>query len=455
MYTLSSKLKLVSIIFMVLGIVGLAYGFLAAPSTVEEAQEIMASKGEHGQEHAISHEESDAEIADHGATEPYLEKINEESSKMDVEESEHGDEHNEHLLHQLQTRPWAALFVAAFFFFMIALGTLVFNAIQYVASAGWSPVLYRVLEGITTYLLPGSIIVVLIVIFAGTHFFPWQNEELVAKDEILQGKAGYLNFPFFVIRAILYLVIWNVYRYFARKNSLAQATASDYTPYKKNFKLSVFFLLLFITTESMMAWDWFMSLTPHWYSTLFAWYIFASMFVSAITVIALVVIFLKRAGHLPFVNDSHLHDLAKFIFAFSIFWTYLWFSQFMLIWYANIPEEVAYFTMRIEEYNLLFFGMLVLNFVFPILMLMNTDFKRVPFFVVMVGVIVLIGHYIDIFLLVMPSTVGPYWSFGIPEIAGIFFFLGLFVFVVGTGLGKVSLYPKGDPFLKESENYHY
>jgi len=338
---------------------------------------------------------------------------------------------------------------------MIALGTLVFNAIQYVASAGWSPVLYRVLEGITTYLLPGSIIVVLIVIFAGTHFFPWQNEELVAKDEILQGKAGYLNFPFFVIRAIFYLLIWNVYRYFARKNSLAQATASDYTPYKKNFKLSVFFLLLFITTESMMAWDWFMSLTPHWYSTLFAWYIFASMFVSAITVIALVVIFLKRAGHLPFVNDSHLHDLAKFIFAFSIFWTYLWFSQFMLIWYANIPEEVAYFTMRIEEYNLLFFGMLVLNFVFPILMLMNTDFKRVPFFVVMVGIIVLIGHYIDIFLLVMPSTVGPYWSFGIPEIAGIFFFLGLFVFVVGTGLGKVSLYPKGDPFLKESENYHY
>jgi len=205
----------------------------------------------------------------------------------------------------------------------------------------------------------------------------------------------------------------------------------------------------------MMAWDWFMSMTPHWYSTLFAWYVFATMFVSAITTIALVTIFLKGKGFLPFVNDSHLHDLAKFIFAFSIFWTYLWFGQFMLIWYANIPEEVTYFIIRIQEYNLLFWSMLVLNFVFPILILMNSDYKRIPWFVVMAGVLLLVGHYIDVFLLVMPSTVGAHWSFGITEIASICFFLGLFVFVVGTGLGKVPLRPKGNPFIKESENYHY
>ncbi len=453
MYTLSNKLKLGSIIFMVLGILGLAYGFIAVPSTVEEAAEIVAAEAGHG-EHAVPAEEED-NLADHGATKQYLEATGHAEDTQEAAAEEHGEEHMEHLLHQLQTRPWAAIFVAAFFFFMIALGALVFNAIQYVAQAGWSPVLYRVLEGITTYVLPGSIIVVLIVILAGTHFFPWMNDDLVAHDEILQGKSGYLNLPFFIIRAIVYLLGWNLYRYFARRNSLRQAEVSDYTPYKKNFKISVFFLLFFIVTESTMAWDWFMSLTPHWYSTLFAWYLFASMFVSAITVIALVVIFLKRGGYLPFVNDSHLHDLAKFIFAFSIFWTYLWFGQFMLIWYANIPEEVVYFTLRIEDYNLLFFGMLVLNFVFPILMLMNTNFKRIPYFVVITGIIVLIGHYIDIFLLVVPSTMGPNWAFGIPEIAGILFFLGLFVFIVGTGLGKVSLYPKGDPFLKESENYHY
>ena len=454
MYTLSSKLKLTAIILVIVGAIGLVYGFISTPSNEEELKELLAADA-HG-EHGAEHDESSVTTEEHGmAIDEGHAKASEGHGESAHAEGEHGDSHMEHLLHQFQTKPWSAMFVSAFFFFMIALGALVFYAIQYVAQAGWSPVLFRVIEGVTNYLLPGSIIVVLIVIFAGTHFYPWQNHELVEEDVILQGKSGYLNFPFFVIRAIIYLIGWNLYRFVARRNSLAQATATTLTPYKKNFKASVFFLLFFVIPETTMAWDWFMSMTPHWYSTLFAWYVFASMFVSAITVIALVTMFLKKIGHLKFVNDSHLHDLAKFMFAFSVFWTYLWFGQFLLIWYANIPEEVTYFIIRIEEYNLLFFGMLVLNFIFPILMLINSDYKRIPWFVIMAGGVILVGHYIDIFLLIMPSTVGPHWSFGITEIAGILFFLGLFIFCVGTGLAKESLYPKGNPFLKESENYHY
>ena len=471
MYTLPSKIKLTAIIFMVVGLIGLVYGFIAAPDSVEEVKEMMAAESHHGEEaehgedvgtaHMEEASQEHAEEATHNndAAEEHAYEAQAEGEHGEEAhgEGEHGDSHYEHVLHQLQTKPWSAMYVSAFFFFMIALGALVFYAIQFAAQAGWSPVLFRVLEGITSYLLPGSIIVVLIVLFAGTHFFPWQNEELVAEDKILQAKSGYLNFPFFVIRALLYIIGWNLYRHFSRKFSLeqAKAAADDYRPYKKSFKAAVFFLLFFVVSESLMAWDWFMSMTPHWYSTLFAWYVFASMFVSAITVVAIVSVLLRRAGHLPFVNDSHLHDLAKFMFAFSIFWTYLWFGQFMLIWYANIPEEVTYFIMRIEEYNLLFFGMLVLNFVFPILLLMNSDYKRVPIFIVIAGLVILTGHYIDIYLLVMPSTVGPNWFFGIPEIGGLLFFLGLFIFIVGNGLGKVSLYPKGNPFLKESEHYHY
>ena len=127
----------------------------------------------------------------------------------------------------------------------------------------------------------------------------------------------------------------------------------------------------------------------------------------------------------------------------------------MLIWYANIPEEVTYFIIRIEEYNVLFFGMLILNFVFPILLLMNSDFKRIPWLVVITGVLILVGHYIDVYLLVMPSTVGHHWGFGIPEFSSILFFLGLFIFVVGTGLTKAQLKPVNDPFIKESENHHF
>ena len=204
-----------------------------------------------------------------------------------------------------------------------------------------------------------------------------------------------------------------------------------------------------------MSWDWVMSVDPHWFSTLFGWYILSGMIVSAITVIAMVAIYLKSKGHLPMVNDSHIHDLAKYMFGFSIFWAYLWFSQFMLIWYANIPEEVTYFVTRIEDYNLPFFGMLVLNFVFPFLILMNSDYKRVPWFVMMAGVLVLVGHYVDVFVMIMPGTVGDRWYIGIPEIASVLLFGGLFLLVVFTSLTKAPLTPKNNPFIKESENFHY
>ena len=156
----------------------------------------------------------------------------------------------------------------------------------------------------------------------------------------------------------------------------------------------------------MMSWDWIMGLDPHWFSTLFGWYVLAGMMVSALTVIAFFTIYLRSKNALEFVNDSHIHDLAKFMFGFSVFWTYLWFSQFMLIWYADIPEEATYFVLDLAEYNVPFFGMLVMNFVFPILLLINSDFKSRPWFVVIGGIVILAGHYIDVFIMIMPATVG-------------------------------------------------
>ena len=204
-----------------------------------------------------------------------------------------------------------------------------------------------------------------------------------------------------------------------------------------------------------MSWDWIMSVDPHWFSTLFGWYVFASMFVSGITTIALITLYLKSKGLLESVNDSHLHDLAKFMFGISIFWTYLWFSQFMLIWYSNIPEEVTYFVTRIEDYKIPFFGMLVLNFIFPLLVIMNSDYKRIPWFVVMVGIVILVGHYVDVFNMIMPATVGDRWSIGIPEVSSVMLFAGLFILVVFNALTKAPLIVKGNPLLKESEHFHY
>lgn len=447
MYTLSSKLKLTAIIFMIVGAIGLIYAFIAAPSSIGEVKEMMADDASHGS--------SDMEIVDQDVQIADPDHAEAEHILVD----DHDNEHYEHLLHQLQNKPWAALYIAAFFFFMIALGTLVFYALQYAAQAGWSPVLFRVMEGITAYLLPGSIIIFIILLLSGfhlNHLFIWMDPEVVAHDKIIQNKSGYLNVTFFLIRALIYLGGWNLFRYLLRRNSLRiDEDSSDNKWFKQNFKLSAGFLVFFIVTESMMSWDWIMSLDPHWFSTLFGWYVLSSMIVSAITVIALVTIYLKSRGYLEHVNDSHIHDLAKFMFGFSIFWTYLWFSQFMLIWYSNIPEEVTYFVTRIEDYSLPFFGMVVMNFVFPILLLMNSDYKRVNLFVIMAGIIVLLGHYLDIFVMVMPATVGESWFIGIPEISAMLLFGGLFVFVVFNAISKVPLLQKGNPFIKESKHFHY
>ena len=209
---------------------------------------------------------------------------------------------------------------------MISLGVLAFYAIQRAAQAGWSPLLFRVMEGITAYLVPGGIIVLVILALSVAHMnhlFVWMDPEVVAHDKLLQGKSGFLNGTFFLIRAAIFLGGWIFYREYSRKLSLAQDEATDDSNFIKNFRWSAGFLVFYLITESMMSWDWIMSVDPHWFSTLFGWYIFASMIVSGITVIAMVTIYLKSKGLLKDVNDSHIHDLAKYMFGFSIFWTYL------------------------------------------------------------------------------------------------------------------------------------
>ena len=448
MFVLTKKIKIFSLALIILGLFGIAFGFYSAPSTIEEAKEIIANS-HHGDDHASNHDYPG---------EAHSSMI--ESSKDYNSEHSEGHEmsHDEHVFHQLANRPWAAVYVAAFFFFMISLGTLAFYAIQRAAQAGWSPLLFRVMEGITGYLLPGGIIVLVILLLSALHFnhlFIWMDPEVVEHDKIIKAKSGYLNVPFFLARGVFYLAGWSLYRYFSRKFSIAQDNSSDISNHVKNFKLSAGFLAFFIVTESMMSWDWIMSIDPHWFSTLFGWYVFASMVVSAITVIAIMIIFLKSLGYLEKVNHNHLHDLAKFMFGFSVFWAYLWFSQFMLIWYANIPEEVTYFITRLEDYQIPFFGMLVMNFILPFLILINSDFKRLNWIIITAGIIILIGHYMDVFNMIMPSAVGDQWSFGIPELGSVMFFAGLFIYIVFDSLTKAPLEATGDPLNKESEKFVY
>jgi hypothetical protein len=487
MYTISNKLKTFAFLLMTLGLIGIVYGFLSTPKTTEEVEKMLANS-HHGGHHTEAHV-SHNEVAAEAMTEAHL--ITDDSTAMtvvateiqdslidnvaitatvekikatpEVDEHKEHQEHLEHVLHQLQNKPWAAVYVAALFFMLISLGALAFYAIQIVSQSGWSPVLFRVMHGVTAYLPVGSAIffvLLLLSAFHVNHLFVWMDADLVDPtspkfDKLLAGKTGYLNEYFWLIRAAIFILGWNFYRYITRKKCLAQDEASDNSFYKSNFKWSAGFLVFFIVSESIMSWDWIMSVDPHWFSTLFGWYVFASFFVSGITVICLTTLYLKSKGVLEHVNTSHIHDLAKFMFGISVFWTYLWFSQFMLIWYSNIPEEVTYFITRIEQYNLPFFGMVVMNFVFPLLILINTDFKRITWVLVLAGVVILAGHYIDFFNMIMPATVGDQWFIGVPEIGSLLFFFGLFILVVFTALTKAPLLPKRNPFIEESKHFHY
>lgn len=508
MYTFSSKLKTFAFVLMVLGALGIGYSFFTAPKTVADAEKIIAAQDAHGghghaehhAEGAPAHHEAaeapavaevshDTAIAAHDSVvtdtaaavtaeapatpgDAHAEPAHEAHAEAGHDGHDahaeaaheghdaHADhkEHVEHVFHQLQNKPWSALYVGLLFFLLISVGVLAFYAIQNAAQAGWSPVLFRVMEGITAYLIPGAVILLIFLALgvAGVHHvFIWMDKNVVAHDHIMQGKSGYLNGPFFLIRAAIFLGGWILYRQYSRKQSLAQDEATDNVSYKKSFKAAAGFLAFFIVTESMSSWDWIMSVDPHWYSTLFGWYVFASFFVSGITTIALITLYLKSKGYLEYVNTSHIHDLAKFMFGISVFWTYLWFSQFMLMWYADIPEEVVYFKMRIDNYTLPFFGMVAMNFVFPVLILINTDFKRLSWIIVMAGIVILLGHYIDFFNMIMPATVGEQWFIGAGEIGSVLFFLGLFILVVFTALTKSPLLAKRNPLIEESKHFHY
>jgi hypothetical protein len=461
MYQFSGKLKMASIVLIIIGALGIGYGFLTAPSSLEDAKEIMAHQASHGDSHATS--DHDDKVDDHHKEEKHVAKEGEH--KADSHEAHSDDAHAEHVYHQLKNRPWSAMYVSLIFFLGISLLVLAFYASQRVAQSGWSVVLFRVMEAITANLVPTSIIMLLVIISASVlhmnHMFPWMAEGTFDPssenyDAIVDGKSWWINATGWTIRGIIYLGLWNFYRWFIRKNSIAEDTANDGNKtYKRNYNASVIFLFIFMLTESMMSWDWIMGLDPHWFSTLFGWYVLASLLVSALTVIAFVTMYLRSKNALPGVNDSHIHDLAKFMFGFSVFWTYLWFAQFMLIWYADIPEETTYFVARFTEYKLPFLAMVVMNFVFPILLLINSDYKSIPWFVVIGGLVILGGHYIDFFVMIMPGTVGAQWSFGLPELGGLLFFLGIFIYTVFSSFAKADPIPKGNPFLEESEHFHY
>lgn len=345
----------------------------------------------------------------------------------------------------------------SFYFMGIAVLGLFFISVNYASNAGWFMALKRIPESFTR-IIPigfGLLIVVWIMEMAGLiHLHPWTNSAAVEADPLLQAKEWYLNVPFFLLRQVFIIVAWLFIDRLVRKYSTAEDSLGGTKLFRKRRQLGAIFLVLFAVSWSLSCFDWLLAVDPHWFSTMFAVHMFANHFVSALCMMTIFAVYLKAKGFMPYVNESHLQDIGKFIFGFSIFWTYVWFSQFMLIWYANIPEETMFFIKMIDQYPFLFAFNLVINFVFPLLGLMTNTSKRRPMAIAIAAAIIFLGKYVDIFLMVSSSTLGGDRSIGFLEIGTYLLFLGLFLLLAFKALEKTNLLPKKHPYIQESLQHH-
>ena len=356
--------------------------------------------------------------------------------------------------HNLNTRIAGNLLIDSFFFFGIGLGALFFLALQYATETGWYASVKRVIEAVSGFLPVGIILMavtlLIITLQDGAHLYIWMDDVVVKNDEILQGKSTYLNKGFFWVRTVVYLSVYYIYYRGFRKRSLLEDTVGGTDIHFTNYKKAAVFLVFFAVFSSMQSWDWIMSVDAHWFSTLFGWYVFAGMWCTTMITLVTLTLYLKKNGYLPNVNESHIHDLGKWTFATSFLWSYLWFSQFMLIWYANIPEETTYHLTRIKDFKFLYFGMFLINFVFPMVLLMSRDAKRHAGILTFVGSIVLVGHWVDVYIMIMAGSMGEHAKIGFLEIGLLLAVLGIFLKTILRNLTKAPLTVVNHPFLDES-----
>jgi hypothetical protein len=356
--------------------------------------------------------------------------------------------------HHFKTRLLTNGLINGFFYFALGLGALFFLALQYATETGWYASVKRVIEAVAGFIPYGmglfGIVLLTITFMDGAHIYTWMDPETVAHDEIIQGKSAYLNKTFFWIRTVVYFLTYFYFLNGFKKRSLEEDRIGGTELHFKNYRQGALFLVFFAVFSSTSSWDWLMSIDVHWFSTLYGWYTFAGMWCSTMVVLVITTLYLKKLGYLKKVNDSHIHDLGKWTFATSFLWSYLWFSQFMLIWYANIGEEVTYYQMRIDNYKVMYFAMFVINFAFPMLLLMSRDAKRHAGILTVVGLIILAGHWVDVYIMVSAGSLGANAHIGFLEIGMAVMVLGIFMYVVLNNLTKAPLTPVNHPFLDES-----
>ena len=351
-------------------------------------------------------------------------------------------------------RAWANYLLNSYYFLTLAIGAAFFLALQYITQSGWSAMFKRVPEAVSSFIPVGVILLSLVLILGAHSLYHWSHAEAVEHDPLLKWKEPYLNLPFMIIRYVLFVGLWVFMTFLLRKYSLLEDKVGGLEYFKKSEFYSKVFIFILAFTFVLGTIDWIMSINSHWFSTLFSVKNFASAFYHGSATIVIIVLVLNRLGYFPQLNQYHRHDFSKYLFMLSIIYGYLWYAQYMLIWYANMPEETMYYTRILQEgWQLPFFLDIIINWAFPFIFLMLNKIAKNPKALLFTASLLLIGHWIDLYLQIMPGTTGVN-TVGFVEIGMGLGFAGLFIYLVLNSLTKEPLETKNHPFLDESKNLH-
>jgi hypothetical protein len=351
-------------------------------------------------------------------------------------------------------RAFGNLLVGAYLVLGLSVGGVVLLSLLAVAKAGWAVVLKRVFEGFGAF-LPLAAILLAATTPGLRVLYEWARPEAAHGDPLLAAKAAYLNPPFFLVRMAVILAVWILFSVALRRASLRQDRNGDLAETRRTVRLAAGFLVAFAITGCLAAFDWIMTLEPRWFSTIFGFYNIAGILVSTVAAVAVAAIALQRTGALPALGPSHLHDLGKLMLAFATFWAYQWLSQFLLIWYSNIPEETVYFELRWQGgWMPIFFANIALGWFVPFLLLLPRRVKRDGRMLLPVALLLLAARWLDIWQMVMPALFPERPWPGLFELAGLAGPGGLFVFHVARTFARVPLLARHDPYFVESVHHH-
>ncbi|HMU33556.1 MAG TPA: hypothetical protein PKC89_06805 [Pyrinomonadaceae bacterium] len=354
-------------------------------------------------------------------------------------------------------RFWFSFLQNSIFVLTIALGAVLFVAFKSVSNAGWATVFRRVPEAMMAYVPTGGLLL-LLVYFGRNTLYPWTNPamETHGADLELGFKHLWLSTPFFFARMVAFLAIWCGLIYGIRKASFQQDTdgSVEHTRLRKIY--SSIFIVVFGITFSLASFDWIMSLEPMFYSTIFGFYMIAGTLTSSAAAITILVVWLKQRGYLPAVGDKHMHYLGQLVMGFATFWAYMWISQYLLIYYANLPEETIYYYRRTGTtgWFTVFIVNLFLNWVIPFVMLLPRQVKMNAKWMVAACTIALVGHWLDLYSMIFPAFFGSP-MIGYVDIALLVGSIALFLLVFFRTLGAKGLVPRNDPYLEESVEHEH